>query len=179
MDSHRNPAHSIFYPTLLLFGHLRRIAPLPQQSRHIPDTVPPPVSIVVVVRENAYYFIENTLPLLLAQQYHQFEVVVVDCSYDDEISLQLNEMSMQYPHLKLTRINPQPNYEHSNKLALTVGIKAATYEHLLFTTIDCYPTSQRWLSIMAKGFICGDVVIGYCNLEIKKALPTDSSAAIG
>ena len=153
------------YYYLGIYGGLPRF----RNNRGIsPDTVPPPVSIVVVVRENAYYFIENTLPLLLTQQYHQFEVVVVDCSYDDEISLQLNEMAMQYPHLKLTRINPQPNYEHSNKLALTVGIKAATYEHLLFTTIDCYPTSQRWLSIMAKGFICGDVVIGYCNLEIKK-----------
>lgn len=153
------------YYYLGIYGGLPRF----RNNRGIsPDTVPPPVSIVVVVRENAYYFIENTLPLLLTQQYHQFEVVVVDCSYDDEISLQLNEMDMQYPHLKLTRINPQPNYEHSNKLALTVGIKAATYEHLLFTTIDCYPTSQRWLSIMAKGFICGDVVIGYCNLEIKK-----------
>ena len=153
------------YYYLGIYGGLPRF----RNNRGIsPEAVPPPVSIIVVARENSYYFIENTLPLLLTQQYHQFEVVVVDCSYDDEIYLQLQEMTLRYPHLKLTRINPQPNYDHSTKLALTVGIKAATYEHLLFTTIDCYPTSQRWLAIMAKGFIGGDLVLGYCNLEIKK-----------
>lgn len=153
------------YYYLGIYGGLPRF----RNNRGIsPEAVPPPVSIIVVARENSYYFIENTLPLLLTQQYHQFEVVVVDCSYDDEIYLQLQEMTLRYPHLKLTRINPQPNYDHSTKLALTVGIKAATYERLLFTTIDCYPTSQRWLAIMAKGFIGGDVVLGYCNLEIKK-----------
>ena len=95
-------------------------------------------------------------------------VVVVDCSYDEEIGLLLNEAAAIYPHLRLTRINAQPNYEHSIKLAITVGIKAAAYEHMVFTTVDSYPTSERWLSLMAKGFIGGNVVIGYCGIEIRK-----------
>ena len=55
---------------------------------------------------------------------------------DEEIGLLLNEAAAIYPHLRLTRINAQPNYEHSIKLAITVGIKAAAYEHMVFTTVD-------------------------------------------
>ena len=153
------------YYYLGVYGRLPRY----RNNRGIdPQTVPPPVSVIVVARENSYYFIEHTLPLLLGQQYHQYEVVVVDCSYDEEIGLLLNEAAAIYPHLRLTRINAQPNYEHSIKLAITVGIKAAAYEHMVFTTVDSYPTSERWLSLMAKGFIGGNVVIGYCGIEIRK-----------
>ncbi len=133
-----------------------------------PKTVPPPISVVVVVHENCYYFIEHTLPLLLNQQYHQFEVVVVDCSYDEEIGQLLDREAMNHSHLRLTRITEQPNFRHGIKLAITIGIKAASYEQLLFTTADSYPTSDRWLSLMAKGFIGGNVVIGYCGVEVKK-----------
>ena len=112
------------YYYLGVYGRLPRY----RNNRGIdPQTVPPPVSVIVVARENSYYFIEHTLPLLLGQQYHQYEVVVVDCSYDEEIGLLLNEAAAIYPHLRLTRINAQPNYEHSIKLAITVGIKAVGY----------------------------------------------------
>lgn len=96
------------YYYLGVYGRLPRY----RNNRGIdPQTVPPPVSVIVVARENSYYFIEHTLPLLLGQQYHQYEVVVVDCSYDEEIGLLLNEAAAIYPHLRLTRINAQPNYE--------------------------------------------------------------------
>ena len=76
------------YYYLGVYGRLPRY----RNNRGIdPQTVPPPVSVIVVARENSYYFIEHTLPLLLGQQYHQYEVVVVDCSYDEEIGLLLNE----------------------------------------------------------------------------------------
>lgn len=131
----------------------------------------PPVSVIVVLRENTYYYIENYLPILLTQDHPQYEVVVVDCSYDEEISNILQEMCLQYPILHTTKINEQHNINHGTKLAITVGIKASKYENLILTTADCYPASERWLSLMAKGFINGDVVIGYCAIEkVKGAL---------
>lgn len=129
------------------------------------DEQTPPISIIVVARQNTYYFIENYLPLLLSQDYDRFEVVVVDCSYDDTISSILSDMCAEYNNLHLTRINRQSNVEHSMKLAITVGIKATHYEHMIMTTADSYPTSNKWLSLMAKGFISGDIVIGYCGVE--------------
>lgn len=134
------------------------------------EILPPPVSVVVVVRENSFFFIEHTLPLLMTQQYDAFEVVLVDCSYNDEIGELLRLKHLEYSNLHITRICHQAHCEHSTKLALTVGMKAAQYEHILFTTPDSYPVSDKWLSLMAKGFICGDIVIGYCGIEQKKGL---------
>lgn len=150
-----------------VYGKLPRF----RNNRGIRQDIPsPPVSVIVVVRENSYYFIENTLPLLLGQQYDEFEVIVVDCSYNDEIGEILHDKSLEAPNLHVTCIRQQLNQEHSIKLALTVGIKAARYEHLVFTTQDSYPVSDKWLSLMAKGFICGDIVIGYCGIELKKGM---------
>lgn len=132
------------------------------------DAPSDPVSVVVVIRENTFYYIESYLPLLLHQDYGQYEVVVVDCSYNEEIGEMLHELTRQYAHLKTTRIRAQSNYDHSIKLALTVGVKASTYENLLFTTVDSFPTSDKWLALMAKGFVNGEVVLGYCGIEPRK-----------
>ncbi len=55
-------------------------------------------------------------------------------------------------------------------MALNVGIKSAHYEHMLFTSTDACPQTDRWLSLMAKGFTRGDIVIGYCGVEQRKGL---------
>ena len=129
-----------------------------------------PVSVIVVIRENTFYYIENYLPLLLEQDYDEYEVVAVDCSYSEEIGEMLAGLAQRYPHLKTTRIKAQANHKHSIKLALTVGIKASSYENLLFTTVDSFPVSEKWVSLMAKGFINGEVVLGYCGIEPRKGL---------
>lgn len=134
------------------------------------EITPPPVSVIVVVRENNYYFVENGLQKLLDQAYHQFEVVVVDCSYDEEIAEMLADIRARYGHMHLTQIKATHNHDHSIKLAITVGIKAARYEHLLLTTADSHPTSDKWIALMAKGFITGDVVLGYCGIERQRGL---------
>ena len=142
-----------------------------RNNRGIRPQIPsPPVSVVVVIRENGYYFIENYLPLLLGQRYDEFEVVAVDCSYDEEIGELLHEKSLACSRLHVTAIKQQRSAGHGTKLALTVGIKACAYEHIVFTTTDCYPSSDKWLSLMAKGFINGDIVIGYCGIEPGKGL---------
>ena len=154
-----------------LYYWLGRYGGLPRfrNNRGIRPQIPsPPVSVVVVIRENGYYFIENYLPLLLGQRYDEFEVVAVDCSYDEEIGELLHEKSLACSRLHVTAIKQQRSAGHGTKLALTVGIKACAYEHIVFTTTDCYPSSDKWLSLMAKGFINGDIVIGYCGIEIRK-----------
>ncbi len=151
-------------------GHYGGLARF-RNNRDTGVTIPsPPVSVVVVVRENHAYFVENGLQNLLAQEYDAFEVIVVDCSYDDEIGAMLYEIRERNPHMHLTRIQARHNHDHSIKLAITVGIKAARYEHLVLTTGDAYPTSEKWLSLMAKGFINGEVVLGYCGIEQEKGL---------
>ncbi|MDR2936690.1 MAG: glycosyltransferase [Rikenellaceae bacterium] len=123
-----------------------------------------PVSIVVVVRDQLYW-IEEALPKLLAQNYPTFEVVVVDDASETDLGSAVQMMMLACPNLRYTRLNPSSKLTRTRKLALTVVIKACAYPNILFTEPNCYPTSDQWLSIMAKGFSAGDVVIGYCGME--------------
>ena len=56
------------------------------------------------------------------------------------------------------------------KLALTLGIKAAKHDILLFTEPDTKPLSMKWIYEYAKTFDKGkDVVLGCCQIEINKS----------
>lgn len=110
-----------------------------------------PVSVVICARNEALN-LEKNLPLFLQQEYPEYEVVVVnDCSTDHTEDVLMN-LRQQYPHLRYTTIQPDKKFTHGKKLAVTVGIKAAKHEHLLFSDADCYPVSKKWISKMTRHF---------------------------
>ena len=140
-----------------IFIYLR----LPLFKKNEDKDEPVPVSIVICAR-NEMENLEKYLPRLLEQDYHEFEVVVVnDCSVDDTEDT-LKRYKNLYPRLKTTFIKEDEKFSHGKKLALTVGIKAASYEHLLLTDADCYPATNKWLSQMASHFKGNtSIVLGY------------------
>ncbi|WP_297831442.1 glycosyltransferase [uncultured Rikenella sp.] len=124
----------------------------------------PPVSVVVVVADDPEYVTEH-LPKLLTQKHPNYEVVVVDDGSKIDLTDELVMMQAQYPHLRFTTIKADPVFRHSKKLALTVGIKAARYDNIIFTDADSIPSSDKWLSIMARGFNGGQLVVGYTGIQ--------------
>jgi len=120
-----------------------------------------PVSIVICAR-NELKNLRIFLPSILDQNYPEYQVVVVnDCSWD-ESSKYLEEMEDAYPQLKVVTLKEQEKYQHGKKFALTLGIKAATHEHLLLTDADCKPGSKNWIKSMVEGFSGGkEMVISY------------------
>jgi len=138
-----------------------------QKRRKILDAEPPVSVIVPVFSENLAYLDEGLVELL-TQDYDRFEIVAVYVGNDENFYADLVRLRNLYPHLKTTQIDYSPRYPVSVKTALNVGIKAATNEHVVMTTTDASPASKRWLSLMAKGFMYGDIVLGYCGLESKK-----------
>jgi cellulose synthase/poly-beta-1,6-N-acetylglucosamine synthase-like glycosyltransferase len=60
----------------------------------------------------------------------------------------------------------------SKKLALTIGIKAAHYEHILLTDADCRPESKYWIREMMQGFSNEntEIVLGFSPYFEKKGL---------
>jgi len=120
-----------------------------------------PVSVIISARNEANNLREN-LPAILEQKYPDFEVVVVnDCSFDSS-DLVLEELKETWPHLKIVTITEHPRFKTGKKFALTLGIKAAKNEHLLFTDADCKPASLNWISRMAANFKGGvQIVLGY------------------
>jgi biofilm PGA synthesis N-glycosyltransferase PgaC len=120
-----------------------------------------PVSVIISARNEEKNLREN-LPLILEQNYKDFEVVVVnDCSYDAS-DLVLEELKVTYPHLKIVTITEHVRFKTGKKFALTLGIKAAKNEHLVFIDADCRPASADWVTRMAAKFT-GDIqiVLGY------------------
>ena len=121
----------------------------------------PPASVLICARNEATNLEEN-LPLIMTQDYPDFEVVVInDCSWDDT-ELVLKNLAGRYPNLKIITIKQDDSFSHGKKVAVMVGIKGAKHEHLLFTDADCKPQSDQWLRQMMKPFDqdC-DIVLGY------------------
>jgi glycosyltransferase involved in cell wall biosynthesis len=120
-----------------------------------------PVSVIICAR-NESDNLDNFLPVILSQDYPEYEVIVVnDCSTDDT-DLILKKYSEQYPQLRTSLIREDKKFSHGKKLAVTIGIKAAKYERLLFTDGDCKPESNQWLSLMSAKFSDKvSIVLGY------------------
>lgn len=141
-----------------LLGYFSRVSYYKKKAQ--PGQPVFPVSIVISARNEA----ENLrlhLPSVLEQQYPDFEVIVVnDCSYDLSSDV-LKEMKLRYDHLKIVEIQEDDRFKHGKKFALTLGIKAAKNEHLLFTDADCAPMSTNWLFSMQQAFEKKEIVLGY------------------
>jgi poly-beta-1,6-N-acetyl-D-glucosamine synthase len=158
----------IFYSTLFVFlvqviyyvFIYGKVARFKVEENNYPEG-DEPVSIIICAR-NELENLKLYLPLILEQEYSTFEVIVVnDCSSDNSQDW-LEKMQAIYPHLKVSHIKEDEKFSHGKKLALTVGIKAATYEWLLLTDADCKPESEFWLASMRRRFnSSNEIVLGY------------------
>lgn len=121
----------------------------------------PPVSVIICARDEEEN-LDKFLPLILEQDYSDFEVIVVNDSSSDNSDIVLKKLSQQYSNLRTTEIKKDEKFTHGKKLALTIGIKAAKNEHLLFTDADCFPETKQWIKEMMKNFDENtSIVLGY------------------
>lgn len=129
--------------------YYRRVAV--HKTTPITNTKKPGVSVIICAR-NEVENIRNFLPFWMDQQYKEFEVVVVnDCSYDESKDV-LEAFAKKYPKLKVVNIEEHERYKHGKKFALTLGIKAAKNEILLFSDADCKPASPTWIDQMQSAY---------------------------
>ncbi len=128
----------------------------------------PKVSVVIPLYSEDYQFLDERLPLIMAQEGVDFEVVLVYIGNNKDFYEDIQRLQQLLPNIVITKIQPSPLFPISVKMALNIGIKAAHCEHLVFTTTDCYPRSDKWLALMANGFKRGDIVLGYTALESDK-----------
>lgn len=124
------------------------------------------VSVIITCSNKAELLSEN-LAAYLEQDYPSFEVIVVDeCSEDDTQEV-LSEYQKKYPHLKTTRIFPDTKFRRTKKIAIHIGVLAATYDILLFTEINARPKSKNWIASMQSYFDADTaVVLGYANYAV-------------
>ncbi len=130
----------------------------------------PTLSVVVPLFTDDYPFLDERLPLIMAQEGADFEVVIVYIGNNRDFYDDLQRLQQVLPNIVVTKIESNPRFPISIKTALNVGIKAANNECMLFTSADCYPLSDKWLALMASGFKRGDIVIGYSGLESESGI---------
>ncbi len=141
-----------------------------KKKQALENTPSPAVSVVICAR-NEEEFLQKNLPYILDQDYPEYEVIVVnDCSSDNTQNI-LNELQKKFPRLRSLVIQEDKVYKHSKKLPLTVGIRSAQYEYLVFTDADCRPAGRNWLKAMIGAFDDNtEIVLGYGGYGKKKGL---------
>ena len=133
------------------------------------STDQPPVSVVIAARNELKNLQEN-IPSILHQNYPNYEVVVInDCSFDGTQDY-LDELSKSEPRLKVVTLEIDERFQRGKKFALTMGIKAAAHERLLFTDADCKPQGDEWISSMAKSFRENTITLGLAPLTTNNSL---------
>ena len=130
-----------------------------------------PVSVIICAK-NEEENLREFLPSILNQKYKNYEVIVVnDCSEDDS-EFVLNDFLEKYPQkLRVSTIKKDRKFSHGKKLAVTIGIKAAKYEKILFIDADCKPQSDMWIHTMQQQFRNKtEIVLGYGGYRKKQGL---------
>ena len=107
-----------------------------------------PVSIIIAARNEEQNLIEF-LPKIFEQDYPEFEIIVVnDRSWDKSIDV-LQAFALKHNNLHVVEVPDREKDGFAKKFAITLGIKAANHELLVFIDADCYPNSKNWLKEMA------------------------------
>ena len=129
-----------------------------------------PVSVVISSKNQINQLREN-LHKFLEQDYPQFEIVVINDASVDGTDDYLEQLQKTYEYLKVVNNTFQENdrFSNGNKFALTLAIKAASYDTLLFSDADSYPSSNQWLKKMQAAFTSKKkVVLAYSKPEKNK-----------
>ena len=131
-------------------------------KKTIQTTFNKPVSVIVCAKNEAQNLTTN-IPLILGQNYSNFELVLINDSSSDHSLEVMEQFQQTYPNqIKIVNVAPNEQFWGSKKYALTLGIKAASHEYLLFTDADCKPISKNWISEMSPNFSeSKELILGY------------------
>lgn len=150
----------VVYYTLVYARPLRTVRKMQPQ----PVAGQPPVSVIVYAK-NESENLRKHLPYLLTQEYPVYEVIVINDGSTDESDEVLKTLANDYSHLYHTYIPEDAKYLSRKKLSLTLGIKAAKYDLLLFTEANCQPLTPQWIRAMAEAYRNEqtEIVLGFCS----------------
>jgi glycosyltransferase involved in cell wall biosynthesis len=127
----------------------------------------PGVSVIVATK-NAGDNIFHLVKKLVLQDYHTFEVIVVDdFSTDGSID---HLYTLKHPNLIILKATVDAP---GKKIALSQAIFISKYPVLLFTDADCMPQSDLWIKKMVQTLLSSadkDVVLGYGPLNAQENL---------
>ncbi|WP_353778776.1 glycosyltransferase [Winogradskyella sp. 3972H.M.0a.05] len=124
-----------------------------------------PISVLICAK-NESENLKTFLPLIIEQEYSNFEIILIDDSSSDDTLDVMKEFKSKHDNIKIVEVKAIDAFWGNKKYALTLGIKAASNNFLLFTDADCKPTSKHWITEMSSHFSNSkSIVIGYSGYE--------------
>ena len=125
-----------------------------------------PVSVIVYARNNEND-LRTIIPILLNQNYHQFELVIVNNASTDETLTLIKEYALLYPNIKVVDVINNETFWGNKKYALTLGVKASKYEYLVFVDANTKIVSANWLVQLTSHFTINKTIIISVNYYTK------------
>ncbi|QJP34441.1 glycosyltransferase [Nonlabens sp. Ci31] len=121
---------------------------------------------VIVCSKNEQENLKILVPKLLEQDHPNFEIILInDASHDDTIDVIEEFMAMDH-RIKMVDVVSNESFWGNKKYALTLGIKKAVNDHLIFIDADCTPNSTAWLTIISKHLSKEKtIVLGYSGYK--------------
>lgn len=120
----------------------------------------PPVSVVVAAHNEEDNLIDH-IPLLLEQEYPEFELVLVNDRSTDGTLAVMHAYAARHPNIRIVDIQGPVRHDGTfgKKNALSMGIKAAANDFLVFTDADCRPADSQWLKRLGGRFGTGHTFV--------------------
>lgn len=135
------------------------------RDRRTPVTNPSVGVSVIVCAHDEEENLRELIPVLLAQDHPNYEVIIVNDRSNDGTYDMLLKLGIEDPKLRMVSVRETPKHMNGKKFALTMGIKAAKHEWVLLTDADCRP-GTGWVSGMARNFtVDKNIVIGFSPYE--------------
>ncbi|WP_397445579.1 glycosyltransferase [Polaribacter sp. R77954] len=129
-----------------------------------------PISVVIFAK-NCAAALQKNLPLILAQNYARFEIVLINNASTDNTLEVIEKFKAKNDNIKILDVANNETFWGNKKYPLTLGIKAAKHEHLLFTSAHAEPVSEFWIAEMSKQFIGKKTItLGYTTYKNKNTL---------
>lgn len=117
---------------------------------------------VLVCAWNEKDNLKELIPMLDAQEYPNYEVILLDDRSDDGSEDFIRENISSWKHIRYIRINNQFDHITPKKYALTLGMRYAKNPIALMTDADCRPSSNHWITAMASRVSEErDIVLGF------------------
>jgi glycosyltransferase involved in cell wall biosynthesis len=158
----------VFCVQLFFYGYVfSRV----KQKNRVPNSFEGPSISVIVCAKNEAKNLNQFLPFILDQDYPNFELVLITDSSNDNTLKVMERFKANHSNIKIVNVKNVETFWGSKKYALTLGIKAATHNHLLFTDADCKPVSNQWITEMSSHFSTEhQIVLGYgAYAKVKKS----------
>ena len=128
------------------------------------------VSVIVCAHDEEQN-LKELIPILLRQEHHSFEVIIVNDRSNDGTYDFLLEETKKTEQLRMVNVTTKPPHVNGKKYGITLGIKAAKYDWIILTDADCRPNSDKWLQTLStKCEEDKEIVLGYSPYHKERGL---------